>query len=54
MMKHRTKRWECDDCEYTTTHPSLAENHRNGLNHKLSMVYEQAEIGDGWEPDKDE
>ena len=53
-MKHRTKRWECNDCEYTTTHPSLAQNHRNGHNHKLSMVYEQAEIGEGWEPEEDE
>jgi hypothetical protein len=53
-MKHRTKRWECNDCDYTTTHPSLAENHRNGLNHKLSMVYEQVEIGEGWEPEEDE
>jgi len=49
MMNQRTKRWECTDCKYTTTHPSLAENHRNGHNHKLSMVYEQAEIGEGWE-----
>jgi ribosomal protein L37AE/L43A len=53
-MKHRTKLWECKDCDYTTTHASLAENHRNGQNHKLEMVYEQVEIGDGWEPEQDE
>jgi len=27
---------------------------RNGQNHKLEMVYEQVEIGDGWEPEQDE
>jgi len=53
-MGLKNKLWECTDCNYTTEHPTLAENHRNGLNHKLEMVYEQAEIGEGWEPQEDE
>jgi len=53
-MGLKNKRWECTHCDYTTKHPSLAENHRNGQNHKLWMVYEEAEIGDGWEPEEDE
>jgi len=42
-MGLQNKRWECTDCDYTTEHPSLAENHRNALNHKLSLLYEQSE-----------
>jgi len=42
-MALQNKRWECTDCDYTTEHPSLAENHRNGLNHKLSLLYEQSD-----------
>jgi hypothetical protein len=53
-MKHATKRWECMDCDYTTTLASLAENHRLGHNHQCELVYEQTEIGEGWEPEEDE
>ena len=53
-MKVTTQRWECMDCEYTTTLASLAEKHRNGYYHKCEIVYEQADIGEGWEPEEDE
>ena len=42
-MKLPVKWWECTECDYTTQHPSLAENHRNGLNHKLSILYDENE-----------
>jgi hypothetical protein len=53
-MKQAIKRWECQDCDYTTTHPKLAENHRNGHNHKCEIIWEQPKLGQGWELEEDE
>jgi hypothetical protein len=45
-MGLENKRWQCTDCDYTTEHPSLAENHRNAHNHKLSVRYDEDEAHD--------
>ena len=51
-MKLRVKWWECTDCDYETVHPSLAENHRNGQNHKLAVIHEEKEVIVESEPDE--